>query len=150
MRVNGLTGEIQMKIYDLMTSQPHTIEEEVTIVEAAEGMQSFGCGIFPVGCQNKITGILTDRDIINRVISQKLDPNKTLVKNIMTRDVIFCYEDESIPRAIGLMNKHKIRRIVVINDKLKLVGILSMIDIFKRLKDKTMLANLFSDAMYLH
>lgn len=137
-----------MKIYDLMTSQPHVIKEKATIFEAAKKMQHLGCGIFPVGNRNKIVGVITDRDIINRAVSKKLNLETTLVETIMTQSVIYCYEDESIARAVTLMNANRIRRIIVINDNKKLVGILSMIDIFKRLKDKSMLSNLFVDTIY--
>lgn len=135
-----------MKIYDLMTSQPHTIGEKATIFEAAQRMQLLGCGIFPVGDCNRIIGVITDRDIISRVILQKLNPEITRVKDVMTTSIIFCYEEESLTRAINLMNQNRIRRILVKNHDKILVGVLSITDIFKRLKDKSMLSNLFVDA----
>ncbi len=137
-----------MKINEIMTSQPHIIDENASIFELAQKMQLVGCGIFPVGNLDRIEGVVTDRDIINRAVSQKLDLNNTKVKDIMSKSVIFCYEDENITRAINLMNKHRIRRILIINDDYKLVGILSMIDIFKRLKDKSILSNLFINTLY--
>jgi CBS domain-containing protein len=137
-----------MKIYDLMTSQPHVIAEDATIVTVAQSMQRLGCGIFPVENGGSINGVITDRDIINRVISKRLKPETTLVKEVMTKAVIFCYEDEAVARAIKLMNINRIRRILVLNDDYKLVGILSMIDIFRRLKDSSMLGSLFADTLY--
>lgn len=134
-----------MKIYDLMTSQPHVVDKNETILHIAQKMQTLGCGIFPVIFSNKISGVITDRDIINRVISNKLNIETTYVKDVMTKNVIYCYEDDSITRAVYLMNTNKIRRILVINDDHKLVGILSIIDVFKRLKDKSILNNLYID-----
>lgn len=137
-----------MKIYELMTSQPHTIGENITIFEVTRKMQLLGCGIFPIENNNLIIGVITDRDIINRVIAQNLPPNTTRVKDVMTKSIIFCYEDETIPRAVNLMNKNRIRRILVKNDANKLVGILSIIDIFRRLKDKSMLSSLFTETEF--
>lgn len=136
-----------MKIYELMTSQPHTIDENATVLDVARKMQLLGCGILPVENNHLITGVITDRDIINRVISQKLSPESTHVRDVMTKSIIFCYEDDTIPRAVNLMNKNKIRRILVKNEANKLVGILSIIDIFRRLKDKSMLSSLFCETV---
>lgn len=132
-----------MKIQEIMTSRPHVIDESLTILALAKKMQLFGCGIFPVVSKDRINGVITDRDIINRVISQKREIANVRVKDVMTRSVVFCYEDENIDRAINVMHKHRLRRILILNNHYELVGILSLNDIFNRLKDKAVLTNLF-------
>lgn len=138
-----------MYIYELMTSHPHIIHADATIQDVAMKMQTSGCGILPVGFHEHIVGVITDRDVINRVIAQHRNPEKTFVSEVMSANPIFCYQDDRVRNAIKQMNKYKIRRILAMDNQNKLVGVLSVIDIFRRLKDKSMLEHLFADAMLL-
>lgn len=137
--------EYIMTVSDLMTTKPHLIAEHASVLDAATKMQMTGCGILPVGKYEKIVGVITDRDIITRVIAEGKDYNKTTVKNAMSRNIFICFESDSLKKAVHKMRQHRTRRILVLNKDEKLTGILSVTDIIRRIKDKAILAILFAE-----
>ncbi len=141
-----------MRIFDLMTKNPHIIHGNTTLVEVAKKMEELKCGIFPIGDPDHlphvhIIGIVTDRDIVIRAVAKNMDINKTLVKDIMTKNMVFCEEADFLQSAIHQMNKHNIRRVLVKNKNKQLSGILSLGDIIRRTSDKTMLTTLLKETV---
>lgn len=132
-----------MKVGLLMTSKPHMIEANDTLFEAAYKMQSFGCGILPVGDVQNTVGVLTDRDIITRAVAKGKDVKTTRVKEVMTANPFFCEEDDFLQSAVHKMNQHRMRRVLVKDKANKLTGILSLGDIIRRVQDKALLGELF-------
>lgn len=128
-----------VKVCDLMTRKPHLIDGAVSVFDAAIKMQCFGCGFLPVGNYRNIIGVITDRDIVTRVVAEDKDPEKICVKEVMSFDPFFCFEEDPLKKVVVDMYQYNIRRILVLDKNRILIGVLSIGDIIRRLKDKTLL-----------
>ncbi len=119
-----------MKIKDIMTAKPLTLTTDSTVKEAAELMQKNDIGAIPItNSENeKLMGIITDRDIILRCISKDFDTSTTTVKDIMTENVITVCPENSITESSRIMAKNKVRRLPVCENG-KVVGMVSLGDI---------------------
>jgi CBS domain-containing protein len=95
-------------------------------------MKAFNVGMLPVIEDNQLVGAVTDRDITIRAIADGRDPASVKVRDVMTTDMAYCYEDQDIEEAARLMERRQIRRLPVLNRSQHLVGILSLGDIAVR------------------
>lgn len=127
-----------MKLKDVMTRNVEVIDSEASVREAAQKMKSLDVGPLPVLEGQRLVGMLTDRDITVRAIAEGRDPNQTKVKDIVTPDVIYGFEDQDVNEAARLMGDRQIRRLVVLNHEDRLVGIVSLGDLVTDTKDKRM------------
>lgn len=121
--------KLGIKIEEIMTRDVVTIEPGASVREAACVMSERDVGLLPVCKGNRVLGLLTDRDITVRAIAQGLDPRKTEVRDIMTADIYFCYHNEDVQEAVESFEKKQIRRLIILNRKKLLVGILSIGDL---------------------
>ncbi|KEI35841.1 CBS domain-containing protein [Allofrancisella frigidaquae] len=136
-----------MKIANLMTKEPITLNESATVLEAVKEMEESNCGILPIVDDDKdIKGVITDRDIIVRAIAKNKNLEKTCITEVMSKNPVFCEEEDSLQHAVSQMTRHNIRRVLIKNKNGAFCGILSLIDVIHRVKDKTSLADLFKDA----
>jgi CBS domain-containing protein len=118
-----------MQIREIMTREPVVIGPDMVLKEAAERMRDLDSGVLPVGQEDRVVGMLTDRDITIRATAAGKDPNQTRVEAVMTPDVVSCYEDEDARDAARKMEEHQLRRLIVLNRDERLVGILSLGDL---------------------
>jgi CBS domain-containing protein len=118
-----------MKVKDIMTSNVECVWPEDTLQEAALKMKEMGIGPLPVCDRLHIVGMLTDRDIAIRGVAAGRDPRSTTVRDVMTCEVIRCFEDEEVEEAERLMQSRQVRRILVVNRDERLVGIVSLGDL---------------------
>lgn len=118
-----------MQLKEIITSPVETVGPESTLVDAAKTMLSRDLGWLPVEDEGKIVGIITDRDIAIRGVAAGLDAKKTMVQDVMSRDVFSCPADATVEDACTLMEEEQVRRIVVLDDDEELVGIVSLADI---------------------
>jgi len=118
-----------MKVKDIMTYSVEGVLSSDTVFQAAEKMKEKNVGVMPVFEQKKPIGMITDRDIVIRVIAEKRDPFSTNVTDSMTHEIIFCLEDMDIKRAAEIMEYKQIRRLLVENHDHQAVGIISLGDI---------------------
>jgi CBS domain-containing protein len=118
-----------MKVKDIMTSNVECVWPDDTLQEAALKMKEMGIGPLPVCDRLHIVGMLTDRDIAIRGVAEGRDPRSTKVSDVMTREVIRCFEDEEVEEAERLMQSRQVRRILVVNRHERLVGIVSLGDL---------------------
>lgn len=118
-----------MEIAKAMHSQAEWASADTPVSEVAKMMQKDDIGAIPVGKDDKLIGMVTDRDIALRVVAAGRDPAKTTAEEIMTKGMIYCRTTETVEDAIHLMDQKKIRRLPVIDDKKRLVGMLSLGDI---------------------
>jgi CBS domain-containing protein len=126
-----------MRVEDIMTNNPFIIPEETSVEHAARMMRDHHIGLIPVGNREKVTGVITDRDIATRVSAESRDPRRTAVREVMTRDNAYCFEDQDIEDACFMMEEKHVRRLLVLDRSLDLVGIVSLDDIAARgRKDK--------------
>ena len=125
-----LTEEVMKR--DLRTSFEH-----VSVAELAEVMRAGGVGAILIVERNsmkKLRGIVTDRDIVTRVIAAGRDPSRTTAAEVMTRSIVICGTETPLDDAMYLMVKHNIRRLPVIDDENSIVGIVSIADVLCRLR----------------
>ncbi len=119
-----------MLVRDVMTKGAECVRPTNSLVEAAQRMKDLDVGPLPVcGDNDRLVGMLTDRDITVRAVAQACDPRTTTVKDVMTPDVVYCFEDQDVQEAARLMKEHQIRRLVILNRDKRLVGIVSLGDL---------------------
>lgn len=118
-----------MKIHDIMSQPVELISPEDTVMAAAQKMVDLDCGILPVGENDRLVGIITDRDIVTRAVAKGVDPDECYVREAMTTDVKYCYEDESLDDLARNMRTLQVKRLLVLNRKKRLVGIVSLGDL---------------------
>ena len=121
-----------MLLRDVMTRHIQEIPPQATLQDAAEKMKSLDVGALPVCENDKLIGMLTDRDIAIRAVASGQDPKSTRVSDAMTSDVCYCFEDEDIDKAAKLMEERQIRRLVVMDRNKHAVGIVSLGDLATR------------------
>lgn len=117
-----------MIVSDAMTAQVVTAKPTDTIKRVAGIMKEVDTGVTPVIDDGKVVGVITDRDIVLRVVAEDGDLNGP-VSAVMSEDVQTCREDDNLADAAALMGAHQLRRLPVLNDAGRLVGILSLGDI---------------------
>jgi CBS domain-containing protein len=113
------------KTKELMTPNPEIISPEATLAEAAQQMNETECGVLPVGIPNRLEGIITDRDIVIRAVSKGKNVNREKVKDFMTPVLHYCNEEDTVEDAAGMMQKHRIARLVVKDRAGNITGILT-------------------------
>lgn len=118
-----------MKINEIMTSEVKVIKPETSLQDAAGFMRELSIGALPVCDGQKLIGMLTDRDIVVRGVAQGLDAATATAAECMTAEITFCFDDEELETARGLMKDQQIRRLPVVDREKQLVGILSLGDL---------------------
>lgn len=118
-----------MRISEIMAADVETVDLDATVEEAAQVMSDADVGCVPVVEDGKVRGIVTDRDIVVRAVSEGLPPGDTPVTEIMTRVVVHCYEDDDLEKAIKLMTDEKVRRVLVYDRDGVIAGVVSLGDL---------------------
>ena len=121
-------GSRPMQVSDAMTRDVQIANPDHTIQQAARLMASIDSGALPVGDKDKLVGMITDRDIAIRAVADGKGPD-TLVRDVMSRDVRYCFEDETVEAVSRNMGDQQIRRLPVVSRDKRLVGILSLGDV---------------------
>jgi CBS domain-containing protein len=117
-----------MKIREAMTPDVRVANPDETIQQAARIMASLDAGVLPVGENDRLVGMITDRDIAIRAIAEGKGPDAK-VRDVMTKDVKYCYEDQDVNEVTRDMADLQVRRLPVLNRDKRLVGIVSLGDI---------------------
>lgn len=125
-----------MKVSEVMTVDPIMISPDNTITEAAQKMRDEDCGVLPVGSQEDLVGMITDRDITIWVTAEEKDPYKARVSEVMSYGIITCNESDSLEQAADSMSINGVRRLVVKNEEGKVTGIVSIADLMKNIGDE--------------
>lgn len=146
---------MSISVQDVMVRQVLTIDATQTVKNAARFMSKFGVSSLIVSTEDDIVGILTERDILVRVVSSGQDPSKVIIREIMSEPIIVVNPETPLEKAIQIMFRERIKKLPVIcceKERAKLVGILSITDIARIqprfIEDmKTLLNNSEDDAM---
>jgi CBS domain-containing protein len=118
-----------MKVHEIMTAHARCVGPENTLVEAAGLMRELDVGALPVCENDRIAGIVTDRDMVLRGTADGRDPNTTMVRDVMSAEVVHVFADQEVEEAVTIMEERQIRRLPVVNREKRLVGIVSLGDV---------------------
>jgi CBS domain-containing protein len=116
-------------VRDVMTPNPECVTERDTVRDAARIMQKNDTGVVPVVEGRKIIGMITDRDIVVRLIADGKDASRATIRDAMTRQVRSVREDAPVEEVLNLMSDSQVRRVPVVNSSDELVGIVSFGDL---------------------
>jgi CBS domain-containing protein len=123
-------------IRDLMTSNPTTIEPNKTVVDAAKLMRDEDAGLIPVVEGQKLIATITDRDIALRVVAEGKDAGSTNVRDVASTRLVTVDPDQSLDEALRLMARNQVRRLPVVEEDGKLVGIVAQADVARHTSDE--------------
>ena len=122
-------------VRDAMTENPRSIGASTSVVEAARLMREEDIGSLPITDDERLVGMITDRDITTRVVAEAADPTSMSVEDVYSRDLVSVEPDEDLDEALQLMARHQVRRLPVVENG-RLVGIVAQADIALR-EDET-------------
>lgn len=134
-----------MQIAQVMTRHVQLVNPATKLKDAATMMRENDIGFLPVGDNDRLIGTLTDRDIVCRSVAMGPDPNVATVRDAMSEDILYCYEDEDTNEAANLMAEHQVRRMPVLNREKRLVGILSLGDLAVETPDSDIIGQTVED-----
>jgi len=117
-----------MRVSEAMTTNVQLCTPEDTLKDAAEAMATLDVGLLPVTDGDRLIGMISDRDIATRGVAMGLGAD-SLVRNVMTEDVKYCFEDQQIEEVMQNMGDIQVRRLPVLNREKRLVGIIALGDI---------------------
>ena len=123
-------------IRDLMTANPRSLDGGSTVMEAARLMRDEDVGVIPVVEGDKLVGTLTDRDITLRVVAEGKSAESTTVGEIASRELVTVDPQQDLDEALRLMARHQVRRLPVVEEDGKLVGIVAQADIARNASDE--------------
>jgi len=119
-----------------MTDRPRCVTPETPISEAARLMKSDDVGSLPILEGERLAGIVTDRDIVLQAVAEEKDPRGMPVREVASRELVTIGPEEDLSEALRLMASHQVRRIPVVDEDSRLVGIVAQADIAREVKDK--------------
>lgn len=129
-----------MKIKDVMSKGVECIAPDASIQDAAQKMRELDIGPLPVCENDRLTGFITDRDIVTRAVCDGCDTETTKVRDVMTAGIVTCFEDDDVEEAAQKMQEKQIRRLAVLNHDSRLVGIVSLGDLAMETHDEHLTA----------
>jgi CBS domain-containing protein len=121
--------ETAMKVKDAMHHGAQWLEVSTPLVEIARKMREHDVGAIPIGDKDKLVGMVTDRDIAMRAVADSKDASKLTARDVMSKGIVYCRDTEEVEDAMRIMEQKKIRRLPVLNEQKRLVGMLSLGDI---------------------
>jgi CBS domain-containing protein len=124
------------RIKDVMTSNPCTIDADKSVAYAAKMMRDEDVGLAPIVEGDKLIGMLTDRDIAIRVVAEGKDPNQVNVRDVASKQVVTIDPQQDLDEALRIMAKHQVRRLPVVEEDGKLVGVVAQADVAREGDDK--------------
>lgn len=118
-----------MKVSEVMSPKAEWVPPGTTLRDVAQKMRDNDMGSVMVGENDRLTGMVTDRDIAIRAVAEGLDPGKATAGDVMTKAITYCFDDQEIEDAAKVMEQKHIRRLAVLNRDKRLVGFLSLDDL---------------------
>ncbi|MGZ3772399.1 MAG: CBS domain-containing protein [Pseudobdellovibrionaceae bacterium] len=137
-----------MRVKDVMHSKAQVINFTHTVDEAAKLMKKEDCGSIPVEKNDKMVGMITDRDIAIRVVALGKDPHKTKVEDVMSEGINYCFEDEDLHEVSEKMIHRQHRRLPVVDRNKRLVGMISLGDIASKGNDASLTHEILSQVSH--
>jgi CBS domain-containing protein len=121
-----------MQVKNAMTPHAEWISPDVPLTEVATIMRDKGIGCLPVGENDRVIGIITDRDIVCRAVAGGSDPKHCKARDVMSKGITWCFEDQELDDAAHLMEQKQVHHLPVMNREKRMVGILTLGDLALR------------------
>jgi CBS domain-containing protein len=118
-----------MKVREAMHKGVEWAEPTATVTSLAKKMRDQDVGSIPIGENDRLIGMVTDRDIAIRACVDGQDISKLTARDVMSEGIVFCRDEEDLEDAVRIMEQNKIRRLPVINEQKRMVGMLSLGDV---------------------
>lgn len=118
-----------MKVHQAMHKGVEWVAPTTTVLELAKLMKKHDIGAIPVGENDKLIGMVTDRDIVCRGLANGKDAAKLTARDVMTSGITYCRDDQELSDAIRVMEEKRIRRLPVLNKEKRMIGMLSLGDV---------------------
>ena len=119
----------ERRVENVMTANPRSVDPETDVGEAARILRDENVGSLPVVRDGRVTGIVTDRDLAIRVLAEGRDHGSTRVADVVSGEPVTVRADQDLDEALRLMAHHQLRRLIVVEDSYRLVGILAQADV---------------------
>jgi CBS domain-containing protein len=123
-------------IRELMTDNPCAIDADKSVAYAAKMMRDEDVGLAPIVQGDRLVGTLTDRDIAVRVVAEGRDPDSTTAREVASTDVVTVDPQQNLDEALRLMAQHQVRRLPVVEEDGRLVGVLAQADVARHGDDQ--------------
>jgi CBS domain-containing protein len=124
------------KVHEVMTDRPRCVTPETPVSEAAQLMEADDIGSLPILEGEQLAGMVTDRDIVIRAVAKGKDPRGMPVREVASRDLVTVQANDDLSDALKLMASQQVRRLPVVDEDNRLVGILAQADIAFEAKEK--------------
>jgi len=121
-----------MQVRDVMSTPVDLIDPSTSLSQAAHIMRDDDVGAIPIGENDRLVGMLTDRDIVIRGLAEDKEAKTTQVRDVMSSGVLYCFDDQPVEEAATLMSEQQVRRLAVVNRDKRLVGIVSLGDVWTK------------------
>ena len=118
-----------MKVRDLMHKGVEIMPPDTPITKLAKKMREMDIGAIPVGSHGELVGMVTDRDLAMRAIAADKDATKLTARDVMSKGIVYCRDSEGVEDAVRIMEQKQIRRLPVLDENKRLVGMLSLGDV---------------------
>jgi CBS domain-containing protein len=118
-----------MQVKEIMTRNVDLTNPNTTVRDVARTMRADNIGALPVGENDRLVGMVTDRDIVVRAVAEERAPGNTSVRDVMSKKVYYCFEDDDVEQAAQVMAEHQVRRLPVLNHDKRLVGVVAIADL---------------------
>lgn len=118
-----------MQVNEIMTRSVDLVDPNTMLRDAAVKMRADNIGALPVGENDRLVGMVTDRDIVVRAVAEDRAPATTAVREVMAEGIVYCFDDDAVDDAARIMANHQIRRLPVLNRDKRLVGIVALADL---------------------
>ena len=118
-----------MQVQEIMTPTVRIADPNMTIRDAAKCMRADNVGALPVGENDRLVGMVTDRDIVVRAVAEVRSPGNTTVREVMSEGICYCFGDDDAEAAAQIMATHQVRRLPVLNRGKRLVGVIALADL---------------------
>lgn len=118
-----------MQIKEIMSKQMEIVSPDTMLNEVAKKMQASDCGSILVGENDRLVGMITDRDLALRCVAESHHPEKTTASQVMTKQILYCRDTDTLEDVALDMTKNKVRRLPVLDKDKRLVGIVSLGDL---------------------
>ena len=120
------------RVGEIMTRSVAVVQQDDTLQHAAQTMKSLNIGSLPVCDGDAMVGVVTDRDIAVRGVAAGMLPQESRVSDVMTAEVRWCSESDSVQQAMELMGEAQVRRLAVLDENRRIVGVVSLGDLATR------------------